>query len=184
MTVETGLRTLSDAEQPATPSEHLYDERLRSPDPDVLVEPGTPRSHPRSTSRRSAQNLSRFDSTFKGATHMIGWISDDGLWLARGDEARRLQVGAAVLAWLNPDGELVKADGAQVKTELGWAGPETMGIELDPTITYRVLYPLGGMLLPNGEAPATSRANFERGLARAMGQDLPNGLPAHPAIGA
>lgn len=65
MTVETGLRTLSDAEQPATPSEHLYDERLRSPDPDVLVEPGTPRSHPRSTSRRSAQNLSRFDSTFR-----------------------------------------------------------------------------------------------------------------------
>lgn len=110
---------------------------------------------------------------------MIGWISDDGLWLARGDEARRLQIGAAVLAWLNPDGELVKADGAQVKTELGWAGPETLGTELDPATVYRVLYPLGGMLLPNGEAPATSRANFERGLARAMGQDLPNGLHVH-----
>jgi hypothetical protein len=100
---------------------------------------------------------------------MIGWISDDGLWLARGDEAQRLQIGAAVLAWHTPDGELIKADGAQVKTELGWAGPETMGIELDPTTTYRVLYPLGGMLLPNGEAPATSRAEFERALARFTG---------------
>jgi hypothetical protein len=100
---------------------------------------------------------------------MIGWIHDDGLWLARGDEARRLQVGAAVLAWLTPDGDLIKADGAQVKTELGWAGPETLGIELDPDIVYRVLYPLGGMLLPCGEAPATSRAEFERALARGAG---------------
>jgi hypothetical protein len=100
---------------------------------------------------------------------VIGWISDDGLWLTRGDEAQRLQVGAAVLAWRTPDGELIKADGAQVKTELGWAGPETLGIELDPAIIDRVLYPLGGMLLPNGEAPATSRTEFERALAQGAG---------------
>jgi hypothetical protein len=128
---------------------------------------------------------------------MIGWIHDDGLWLARGDEARRLQIGAAVLAWHTPDGELIKADGAQVKTELGWAGPETLGIELDPEIVYRVLYPLGGMLLPNGEAPATSRAEFERAPARFTGApdvtvgraSCGHGGPvvqraAYPAIGA
>lgn len=101
---------------------------------------------------------------------MIGWISDVGLWLVDGADTDALPIGAAVVTAVDADGAPVEpadAAGAQVRTELGWAGPEELGDTLTAGVTYRVLWPINAQRLDGW--PATSRAQFEQALTRFLG---------------
>lgn len=102
---------------------------------------------------------------------MIGWTNLEGLWLVDGANADRLGVGSSVVMYATADGERLTFQdqlrlGSQALTELGWAGSAALGDTVDPKATYEVLWPMGPNCVARDDMPATSRAEFERDMAR------------------